>query len=177
MSREIRGTRDQVGVSGFHPPCQVRLQHGLPICQLIVQVSCYNPLTIYPPSHLSLQSFVAGESTLVEHTQSLYRQSEHAHSSFISRTGQRPETVILGPGIFRQLQHPAFTSLHLQQCITEVRSSSQLNTNFDFSSVQDEGGRRSSSLQTVVSCKKIVTLSALQAVLRSGQMDRMFLRM
>ena len=35
-------------------------------------------------------------------------------------------------------------------------------------SIQDEGGQKSGSLQTVVSCKKIVTPSALQAVLRWG---------
>ena len=97
-----------------------------------------------------MQSFVAPDSTLKEHTKSLYRQSMTSSSSGgCMGLGVRPDKVVLGPGIFRQLSHPVFTSLHLQQCITE-----------------DDGGQVSSSLQTVLSCRKIVTLGALQSVLR-----------
>jgi len=101
-------------------------------------------------SSYNLQSFVAPDSTLKEHTKSLYRQSMTSSSSGgCMGLGVRPDKVVLGPGIFRQLSHPVFTSLHLQQCITE-----------------DDGGQVSSSLQTVLSCRKIVTLGALQSVLR-----------
>ena len=58
--------------------------------------------------------------------------------------------VTLGPGVFRQLRdHQAFLSIHLQQCLEE-----------------DEEGGSSTSLQTVIQCRRLVTVPALQALLR-----------
>lgn len=62
----------------------------------------------------SLQSFLAADSTLRDHTRALT-----SSSSCMSGLAGNPEMVVLGPGIFRQLNHPVFTSLHLQQCIVE----------------------------------------------------------
>ena len=76
----------------------------------------------------------------------MYRQSRESRQT---RQG-RPHQVTLGPGVFRQLRHhPAFLSLHLQDCLEE-----------------DEQGGVSSSLQTVVQCRHLVRMEGLEALLR-----------
>ena len=60
-----------------------------------------------------------------------------------------PSLVTLGPGVFRQVRHGAFLSIHLQQCLAE-----------------DQHGATSTSLQTVLQCRRLVTVPALQALLR-----------
>ena len=98
--------------------------------------------------HPRLQSFLAPGSTLRADRESLYRQQEGERGA---RPGQgRPSQVTLGPGVFRQLvHHPAFLSLHLQHCLQE-----------------DEEGTASSSLQTVLQCREVVTVAGLEALLR-----------
>ena len=98
--------------------------------------------------HLSLQSFLAPGWTLKEDQESLYRQSQE-EGTRQGRQG-RPSQVTLGPGVFRHLRHhPAFLSLHLQHCLEE-----------------DEQGGASSSLQTVIQCRDVVTVPGLEALLR-----------
>ena len=99
--------------------------------------------------YLSLQSFLAPGWTLREDQESLYRQSQEEEGARQGRQG-RPSQVTLGPGVFRHLRHhPAFLSLHLQHCLEE-----------------DEQGGASSSLQTVIQCREVVTVAGLEALLR-----------
>ena len=55
--------------------------------------------------------------------------------------------VRLGPGVFRQLSHPVFTSISLQQCLLQGED------------------RCCSSLQTVLSCSYEITAATLKIVL------------
>ena len=87
--------------------------------------------------------------TLREDRESLYRQSREEDGPSQGRQGRRSQ-VTLGPGVFRHLRHhPAFLSLHLQHCLEE-----------------DEEGAASSSLQTVIQCREVVSVSGLEALLR-----------
>jgi len=96
------------------------------------------------PCH-KLQSYLATGEMLKEHTESLYNQS-FAHKS---SKGPPKDEVLLGPGVFRQLNHPAFQSIHIQQCQAE-----------------DQEGNMITSVQTVLTCSKLISPSALSQVLR-----------
>ena len=62
-----------------------------------------------------LQSYLATGDLLREHAESLYKQSFAQKSS----KGPPKDEVLLGPGVFRQLNHPAFLSINIQQCQAE----------------------------------------------------------
>jgi Rho-related BTB domain-containing protein 1/2 len=100
-----------------------------------------------------LESYLATGQVLKEHTACLYKQVASLKSS------PRPprDVVTLGPGVFRQLRHPAFTSIHIQQCQTA-----------------DQQGNVLSSVQTVLTCSKLLSPLAMRQVLSylyTGRVD------
>ena len=52
-----------------------------------------------------MESFLAPEQTLREHSQCLYRETSAGGGAGGGAGGR----VVLGPGIFRRLQHPVFS--------------------------------------------------------------------
>jgi len=96
------------------------------------------------PCH-KLQSYLAPAGLLKEHAETLYKQTERQKSS----KGPLTDEVQLGSGVFRRLNHPAFSSVHIQQCHAE-----------------DQKGNVTTSVQTVLNCSKVISPPVLQQVLR-----------
>ena len=56
-----------------------------------------------------MESFLAPEQTLREHSQCLYRETSAGGVAGGGAGGGAGGRVVLGPGIFRRLQHPVFS--------------------------------------------------------------------
>jgi Rho-related BTB domain-containing protein 1/2 len=97
------------------------------------------------PCH-SLRSSLAPGGGHRDSAKSLSSRTILRRSSF---SGLSKEDVLLKPGVFRPLNHPAFQSLHIQHC-------QSLNAD----------GKVVSSVQTVLTCTKLVSPQAMSQVIK-----------
>lgn len=105
------------------------------------------------PCH-SLRSSLAPGGIHRDSAKSLSSRTIVRRSSF---SGTSKEDVLLKPGVFRSLNHPAFQSLHVQHC-------QSLNAD----------GKVISSVQTVLTCTKLVSPQAMSQVIKflyTGKID------
>ena len=100
---------------------------------------------VFMALHFSLQSFMMRDTDLEDDLKLLQRQSTSGDDQSGAVSGVCEAR--LGPGVFRQLSHPVFTSISLQQCLLQGED------------------RCCSSLQTVLSCSYEVTAATLKIVL------------
>eukprot|EP00092_Neocalanus_flemingeri_P023709 GFUD01025714.1.p1 GENE.GFUD01025714.1~~GFUD01025714.1.p1 ORF type:complete len:574 (+),score=111.78 GFUD01025714.1:98-1819(+) len=111
------------------------------------------------PCH-SLRSSLAPGGIHRDSAKSLSCRTIVRRSSF---SGTSKEDVLLRPGVFRSLNHPAFQSLHVQHC-------QSLNTD----------GKVVSSVQTVLTCTKLVSPQAMSQVIKflyTGKIDTTIVHM
>jgi len=105
------------------------------------------------PCH-SLRSSLASSNVPKGSAKSLSSRAIVRRSSF---NGMSKEDVLLKPAVFRPLNHPAFQSLHVQHC---------QSFNAD--------GKVVSSVQTVLTCTKLVSPQAISQVIKflyTGKID------